>query len=441
MKVTRTLFADVPSDIDPICQVTGFLRADIWRRYGALGTVGKSVLDIRSAITDGGFYAGLLVDGTIRAETTKDVLNDIATYKAAAKEKVRRSIAKRTQDPAERNRLYGLLKSDQWLQDPFLHRAMRKHFRHGVSHTSNQFIVRSDRYTTETVDGGLVITIKIARKYGSDIKLTTTTSGKNVDLSGCNLRIIVKDGLTEIHYATDKADGRPHGDQALGIDKGYTEAFTDSDGDEHGKGFGKVLTDYSDKVAATGEARNQLYALEKKLRDSGKTAKADRLLANNLGRRKIDARRDGTQQQLRGIAFKAAHSIVDKAALVVSEDLTSPIAAKQQWRGFNRRMGMWAKGTLADALDSVCKQRDAEHAIVNAAYTSQTDSETGLLTGKRTGDKFVRENGDVIQADKNAALNVLARIGDSQITRSMPHTEVREILLSRSPAVTGRQKA
>lgn len=441
MKVTRTIFADAPPALASICSATGFLRADIWRRFGALGMNGKSALDIRLAITDGGFYAVLAVDGTIRNETTKDAINDIVLYKAAAKERVRRAIAGRTQDQAERKRLYGLLKADLWLQDNFLHRAMRKHFRHGVSHTSNQFIVRSDRHTEETANGMLVVTIKIARKYGADIKLTTTTSGKNVVLKGCNLRIIVKDDRTEIHYATDKGEGRLHGEQALGIDKGYTEAFVDSDGDQHGEGFGKVLTDFSDKAAHTGIARNRLYALEKKHRANGNIAKADRIAANNLGRVKIDTRRTDTQRQLRGIAFKAAHSIVDKAALVVSEDLTSPIASKQQWRGFNRRMGMWAKGSLADALDSVCKQREAEHAQVNAAYTSQIDSETGLLTGKRTGDKFVRENGDVVQADTNAARNVLARISDPQITRYMPYTEVRGILLSRSPAVTGRQVA
>ena len=441
MKVTRTLFAEANPDLAPICKAMGFLRADIWRRYGALGSLGKSVQDIRLAITEGGFYAGLHVDGTIRSETTKDVVNDILTYKEAAKKKVRSAIAKRTQDPAERKRLFTLLKADTWMREPFLHRQMRKHYRHGVSHTANQFIVRSDRYTTEVVNDRLVITIRIARKFGPDVRLVTTTTGRNVDMRSCNLRIIERDGRAEIHYATDKDAGRPHGDQALGIDKGYTEAFTDSDGDEHGTGFGAVLTAYSNLVSRTGKARNKLHALEKKHRAAGRTAKADRLKTNNLGRIKLDARRTRTQVQLRGIAFKAAHAIVDKAALVVSEDLTAPIAKKQQWRGFNRRMSAWAKGALADALDSVCKQREAEHALVNAAYTSQTDSETGLLTGKRMGDKFIRENGDVLQADFNAARNVLARLGDSKIARYTPHTEVRATLLSRSPAVTGRQGA
>ncbi len=377
MKVTRTLQADVPPEHTPICQAMGYLRADIWRRYGALGNVGRSALDIR-----------------------KDII----------------------------------AQNDQWLDDPFLHRQMRKHFRHGVSHTANQFIVRSDKQSCEIVDGRLVIVIRIARKYGQHLRLTTTSSGQRVDLTGCNLRICLKVGFTEIHYATEKGAGRPHGAQALGIDKGYTEAFADSDGDAHGRAFGAIPTAYSDAASATGKQRNQLHALEKKHRGKGHHAKAERIRRRNLGRKKIDARRSRAQQRLRTIAFQSAHSLVDKAAPVVSEDLTSPIANKVQWKRYNRRMSGWAKGTLADALDSVCEQRGAEHVLVNAAYTSQMDSATGLLQGHRVGDKFYRATGDVLQADRNAALNVLARLSDPEIKRFTPYRDVKRLLLARSPA-------
>jgi transposase len=434
MKVTRTLQANCPDSLLAICKVTGFLRADLWRRYGALKNVGKSCIDIRKEITESCIYSGLAVDGTIRAETTKDIINDILTYKAAAKLKVKPAIFNRATDPQESKRLFTLLQADQWLEDPFLHRQMRKHFKHGVSHTSNQFIVRSDRYLCEVVDGRLVITIKIASRYGTDIKLITTTNGRNVNLTGVNLRVIVKEGFTEIHYVTDKGEGRPHGDRVLGIDKGYTEAFTDSDGDHHGEKFGAVMTEYSDMVASTGGQRNKLHALEKKHRANGNITKANNILNHNLGRKKLESRREQTRKRLRTLAYQATHTVVDKAALVVSEDLTAPIAKKQQWKRYNRRMSAWAKGILAEALDSVCTQRKASHVLVNGAYTSQMDSTTGLLKGKRDGDKFYRANGDVLQADHNAALNVLARLSDSEIKRFTPHQEVRWILLARSPA-------
>ena len=447
MKVTRTLLADVPAPLAGICKAMGFVRADIWRRYGGLGTVGKRTGDIRADITKNACYSDLPVDGTIRNETTKDIINDVLLYKAAAMTKVRQSIAARTNDPVERKRLYTLLRDDQWLADRFLHRKVRKHFKHGKSRVANQFIVRSDKHTSNAVSGKLVVTVRIAKKYGGDIILTTTSTGKNVDLTGCNLRVVVKDGHAEIHYAFDKGDGREHGDQVVGVDKGYTEALVDSDGTAHGERFGAVMTAYSDKASKTGKCRNKLHALEKRYRKNGHVAKAERIKNNNLGCKKIVTRRERAQKQLRTIAFQSAHRVVDKAAVVVSEDLASPIANKQPWKKFNRRMSAWAKGVLAEALESVCTQRQARHYLVNGAYTSQMDSTTGLLEGKRVGDKFYRINGDelhsssgtmesqaVLQADHNAALNVLARLDATDITRFTPYRDVRQILLARSPA-------
>ena len=434
MKVTRTLQADAPDGLAAICSAMGFVRADIWRRFGALGSVGKNANAIRKQISEAALYDCLPVDGTIRAETTKDVVNDVLLYKAAALVKVRKAVAARTKDAAERKRMYAALKSAQWLSDNFLHRQVRKHFRHGKSSVANQFIVRSDKHNEAVVDGRLVVTLRVAQKYGGHIQLVTSSSGKNVNLAGSNLRIIVRDGFTEIHYAADKGDGRACGAQVLGVDKGYTEAFTDSDGQAHGLAFGAVLTKYSDAACATGTGRNKLHALEKKHRIAGRASKADRIVSCNLGRKKIDARRERAQRHLRSIAFESAHAVVDKAAVIVSEDLSSPIAAKQQWRRYNRRMSAWAKGVLAEALDSVCAQRKASHTLVCGAYTSQMDSTTGLLKGKRVGDKFYRENGDVLQADHNAALNVLARLDDPAIGRFTPYREVRRILLARSPA-------
>jgi hypothetical protein len=104
----------------------GFVRADIWRRIGALGTVGKNANDIRKEISAAALYDKLPVDGTIRAETTKDIVNDILLYKATAMVKVRQAVAARTEDAAERKRMYAALKTNEWLGDNFLHRVHPK---------------------------------------------------------------------------------------------------------------------------------------------------------------------------------------------------------------------------------------------------------------------------------------------------------------------------
>jgi hypothetical protein len=330
---TRTIYADTPKELLPICKAVGYIRADIWRRYGGLKTVGKSSNDIRNEISSLALYSNLPIDGTIRNESTKDIVNDIFLYRAAPQQKVRRAIYTRTKDDETGlASLYTLLQQGEWTQDKFLHRQMRKHFKHGHSKVNNQFVVRSDKHHTEIVDGKLVVVINVAPKYGQPIRLVTTTSGKNVDLSSKNIRIIVKDNVTEIHYAFGKPVGRPCGTEIVAVDKGYTEAFVDSDGDVYGIGLGKVMTEYSDKASQTNKSRNKLYALEQKHREAGRTAKADRIKSNNLGKKKINARKDKAQEKIRNIAFKAAHSVVDKASLVVSEDLSHPIAKKHRGR-------------------------------------------------------------------------------------------------------------
>ncbi len=344
-------------------------------------------------------------------------------------------------DEAELTRLYTLLQQGEWTQDNFLHRQMRKHFKHGHSKVNNQFVVRSDKHHTEIVDGQLVVVIKIAAKYGQPIRLVTTTNGKSIDLSGKNIRIIVKDDVTEIHYAFKKPLGRPRETEVIAVGKGYTEAFVDSDGEVHGVGLGEIMTEYSDKTSKTNKSRNRLYALEQKHREAGRTAKADRIKTNNLETKKVNARKDKAQKRIRNIVFRAAHSVVDKASLVISEDLSRPIAKKQTWKKYNRRMSAWARGTLAEALESITQQRKARHALVNAAYTLQMDSNTHLLEGKREADKFYCANGDVLQADFNAALNLLHRYSDQEITLYTPHKEVRRVLLARSSGATERQGA
>ena len=67
MKVTRILQSDTPPELAGICKIMGFVRADIWRRFGALGTMGKNEKAIRKEITAASWYADLAVDGTIRA--------------------------------------------------------------------------------------------------------------------------------------------------------------------------------------------------------------------------------------------------------------------------------------------------------------------------------------------------------------------------------------
>ena len=118
--------------------------------------------------------------------------------------------------------------------------------------------------------------------------------------------------------------------------------------------------------------------------------------------------------------------------MIAAEDLTSPMASKKFGKNVTRRLGAKTKGVIANALDTVSRRRGSSVILVNSAYTSQMDSRHGVLLGKRNGDSFNCFDGVVLQADENAAQNVLARLSDPEIDRWMPYQKVKSILLERT---------
>ncbi|MCY4520588.1 MAG: zinc ribbon domain-containing protein, partial [Caldilineaceae bacterium] len=82
-------------------------------------------------------------------------------------------------------------------------------------------------------------------------------------------------------------------------------------------------------------------------------------------------------------------------------------------------------------------RRGSALALVNPAYTSQIDSRTGLLQGRRRWDRFYCLDGVVLDADANAACNILARLYDEEITLYMPYREVKALLAEQTRLSVG----
>jgi len=399
----------------------GVLRSEVWQRYGSIAGVGVRSRDVR----DQWLCEKRVFDVSANAwkETLRDTMDDIKAHREAAKVKVRQAIRRHTSDNDEQKLLYALLKSDKWVKDPYLRRMMRKYWHRGHSHICNQIIVRSDNYRTFQRGGHAWVAIP-GLESGKRVHIPLNTT---VAPSG-TLRLILRDGKVEIHHVIDRPVVDDCGDRTIGVDKGYTEVLVDSDGDHHGVELGPLLTDKSNKLKVKYQRRSKLKAIA----DKSDPAKAERIFKNNLGRNKLDRQNKKDKQQIRDVVFKAVHAVVDKASTVVVEDLASPIAGRKFGRNYNRRMSSWTKGTIAEALDSVSHRRGSSVVLVNSAYTSQVDSKTGCFTGIRKGDYFYREAGEVLQADENAALNVLARLFDSEISRYMPYRKVRDAIQGRT---------
>ncbi|WP_197698923.1 RNA-guided endonuclease TnpB family protein [Micromonospora inositola] len=366
-------------------------------------------------------------------ETVRDAMADIAANLAAAKVEVQWAIGRRTNAGAERKRMFTTLRADQWASDPFLARQMRKHWKRGRNRTHDQIVVCADKYNT-AVDGQSRLWLAVPglepRKM---VKIPLSTA---VAPTG-TLRLILRGGRVEVHYQIDAAEmrssQRPCGDATVGVDKGYTEALTDSDGQPHGVQLGVVLSSESDRLKERNRRRAKLRSIANTAALRGNHAKAHRIKVNNLGTVKRDRQAARYRARVRTEIFTAVHEVVEKAATVVAEDLTKRFAGRKTLgKNINRRLAGWTKGVTAEALRNVSERRGSALVHVNAAYTSQTCHRCGAF-GRRSGDRFhCTPCGVVWQADVNAAINILHRAGDPDIALHTPHHKVKQILQDRT---------
>ena len=441
-KVTRTLHSqglnrskyDRLSDMAIRC---GCVRADAWRRCRGVSTVLQSPYDVRDDwMAEGYDWHGL--PARLGKAVLADALGDMAAAREAAKVQVKRAIRHRTRnDEAERKRLYSLLKRNLWTEDPFLHRQMRNRWQGGRSHVTNQIMADSGSYTTKVWNGRAWVYLQ-GLERGQRIAIPL----KGRHLPSGTLRIILHpNGQLAVHYAVDEnavCSTRPCGDATVGVDKGYTEAYTDSDGARHGQGLGDLLAAESDHQKVKGQRRNHLRSLAEKHEAKGHQRKADNIRRHNLGRNKWNQRKRQHQKRARNLLCQAAHAVVDKADTIACEDLTAHMqSARYRHRDTHRRLNGWVKGVMADTLTSISRRRGSAPALVNPAYTSQIDSRTGLLQGRRQGDRFHCIDGVVLDADANAACNILARLYDDGITLYTPFREVKALLVERTRLSVG----
>ena len=427
MKGTRILYSQNlnPGKLKALeeqARLLGKVRSEVWQRFGSINGVGINHRTIRSDWVKTRDFSPLPAKAW--KETLRDAIDDIRLYEEAAKEKVRKQIHTRFKEKDERKYYFGLLKYNRWVNDPLLCRWMRKAKKHGRNHTHHQIVVENGVYTQfKGKNGDTWLKIPSLVK-GQRISIPLNS---NVQLKGM-LRLILRDGRVEVHYLANGKQHQSCGGELVAIDKGYSEVYVDNDGVVYGKGFNQLLTPASKNRSNKNKARNKLFQLAEK----SSPIKKARIYTNNLGTKKRNKQNRRIKAQIRTHCFQATHELVDKASIVIAEDLTFSTQKKNNWKQFNRLMNQWMKGFITEALEKVTTLRGSELHYVNAAYLSQMDSQTHRLEGTRVGDKFYHVSGDITQADENAARNTRHRfLYDTDITLYTSYQKVKEILQSK----------
>ncbi|WP_293019177.1 MULTISPECIES: transposase [unclassified Moorena] len=412
----------------------GIVRSESYNKLGSISHWGldwkKAYPEVRSFRTP----ESLGLPSKLMEWAVSDVAKAITASQAACTEAVVKKIYKRfpgKENQKTRKELCKQLKTLAFLDSPLLHRLIRKEFQRGHSWVKNQIIYQQGGYKCKRLSRNTYQLELAGLKRGKRNKIVVRSNRK---IKG-QIRLIYNQILKkiEIYFLVDYGTVEiPPDRRAIGVDKGYTEAFYDSDGQAHGKELGKVTTKKSDRICAKNRNRGKLWALHRKL-EKLDPAKSARIFKNNLTRKTENRRYRKNQSELTAIIGAASKSLFKGEALkVFAEDLTQPIRNKRQSKAMSRKLNSWMKGQMRDSLEKWANWTGSVVTEVQPSYTSQVDSVTGTLLGKRNGDNFTRFNGVVLQSDHNAAKNILNRGTDKEITRYMNKTEVQAVLLRRT---------
>ena len=421
------------SELKLIAKKLGILRKIIWHQFSSNPKKlnDREIRDqwINARNNQTNFYPKIIdqIPARLWKETLRDTIGTINAYfEAGFKEAIK--ILYRKHGKTKAKELIKILKTD-YKSNKELHRLIRKTIPKGYSKADNIICLDEGCYTFEQ---DILLVTGLRKRKMLSIPLTTKYRPKG------NFKIILKeDNKCELRvnfkYPSKVQIEKPH--EAIGVDKGYTEVFTDSTGERHGNNFGKLLTAKSDFLKEKYKNRNKLYAIMKNAKESENFKKANNIKKNNLGNKKLNKQKEKANIELKEIIYKAAKTLAQKANIIAIEDLTFKTKSTK-FKNVNRRLSSWIKSTIDEAISKYCFIYGTKLVYVNAAYTSQGDSRYNCaLVGKRIGNSFIGFDEVVLDADINAALNILARLYDQEISLYTPPEKVKEILIKRANAV------
>ena len=306
--------------------------------------------------------------------SVNDTMKAILTAQEAAKTYLIRAIYLFTSDKLERARLLDLMKNNP-TGDNWLHRQFRELYQRGHTYLRNQIVYQGNGYTCKRLGRNTV-----------KLEVAGLEKGKRVTLKLKCRHIIVGQirlirnllGELEVHCTRKRTvkSPIPNPIEKIGIDKGYTEAFYTSEGVEIATGLGRLMTEKTRRITRTNRNRYRLraHALQHPL-------KSETIQLNNLGYKVKSRRLIKEKATIKNFIRKDLRRVITKPTQIFAEDLTAPIRGKLAATGINRKLNQWMKGELQASLEKVSKETGSTLSVVNPAYTSQMDSQTGTLLG------------------------------------------------------------
>ena len=252
----------------------------------------------------------------------------------------------------------------------------------------------------------------------------------------------------------------------LGMDKGLATLISCSSGQEYGVDFSKLVgaevercndrnTNRNEYIQSAKELREEKSALQEKLdKDySAKTKKRirhrigslerqiARLEKHHLGNKLYHRQHERKQRDMERVMNTSIRQmlVAEDPDVLIKEDLTFtkeklPKASNRYEAKLRRKLSSWTKGRLDKRIEYLCSGLGIQTIDVNPAYTSQFCPRCGAHFSERKGahhETAVCPNCGEMNANTAAAVNILQRADDKEITKYMSYKNVKLILEDR----------
>ena len=190
-----------------------------------------------------------------------------------------------------------------------------------------------------------------------------------------SIQLEIKEGKYYLNIFWEKENIKKENKFKIGIDQGYNKLISDSNGVHWGKDLKQIYIKLANKKRGSKNF-NQLL-----------TYKRNKI--NEVVNRFIDFYKDTD---------------------IVCEDLKRVKHASKLYKKTNNKLQYWSYKQVLDKLNSLSELKGFKLIKVEPAYTSQTCSKCGqAIKANRNGELYNCSCGLLIDADTNAAINILHR--------------------------------
>lgn len=184
------------------------------------------------------------------------------------------------------------------------------------------------------------------------------------------------------------------GETAVGVDLGERQLFVTSEGKS-----------FSDKEYLA--AKRRIRHNKRELQTKG--TKSARRKLRKLKRRERNLTKDMCNRAAKALVASTDASIIVMEKLKGIKSKTSRTKSGKKRTDHNRRLSQVPMAQFQETVRQKAQLSGKKVETVSPVYTSQTNSRTGLRDGERRGRRYICKDGVVLDADWNAAVNIVIR--------------------------------